>query len=81
MSRKTKSQSDQVFTVTGEGRERKFFSQERLQSPICDGWFSGWSSNTSFRARMVGKCGSPVRLFLCKSDDGTSLAVVRLSGP
>ena len=30
---------------------------------------------------MVRKCGSLVRLFLCRSGDGTILAVVRLSGP
>ena len=30
---------------------------------------------------MVGKCGSFVRLFLCRSGDGTILVVVRLSGP
>ena len=62
------------------GPRRKIVSQERLKSPTCDGWFSGWSNNVSFRARMIGKCGSFVRLFLFRSGDGAILAVVRLSG-
>ena len=63
------------------GPREKIVSQERVQSPTCDSWCSGWSSNASFRARMVGKCGSFVRLFLCRSGDGTIWAVVPLSGP
>ena len=63
------------------GQREKIVLQERVQSPTCDSWCSGWSSHASFRARMVGKCGSFVRLFLCRSGDGTILAVVRLSGP
>ena len=63
------------------GPREKIVLQERVQSSTCDSWCSGWSSHASFRVRMVGKCGSFVRLFLCRLGDGTILAVVHLSGP